>query len=119
MKQCLAAVVLSLVLPAVTLAQNPTTQTLSKLPTNVAGPLYGFAPRQADRVATPSSNSPQKKTRVRHPVLLGAAIGAGAGFVINAAACRTGESVCTSGGNVLMAGIGAGIGAAIGAVLSR
>lgn len=52
--------------------------------------------------------------RVRHPVLLGAAIGAGAGFVLNASACRTGESVCTSAGNLMMAGIGAGVGAVVG-----
>jgi hypothetical protein len=52
--------------------------------------------------------------RVRHPVLLGAVIGGATGFVLNASACRTGESVCTSAGNLMMAGIGAGVGAFVG-----
>src|SRR5262249_50543320 len=52
--------------------------------------------------------------RVRHPVLLGAVIGGVGGFVLNASACRTGESVCTSAGNLMMAGIGAGVGAFVG-----
>lgn len=54
-----------------------------------------------------------------HPVLIGAAIGAGAGFLINATACRTGESVCSGAGNLLMAGIGAGAGALVGLLISR
>jgi hypothetical protein len=61
----------------------------------------------------------QSGHRVRHPVLLGAAIGAGAGFVLNASACRTGESVCTAAGNLMMAGIGAGVGAVVGAIVGR
>jgi hypothetical protein len=61
----------------------------------------------------------QPKARSGHPVLIGAAIGAGAGFLINATACRTGESVCTAPGNILMAGIGAGVGALVGVLVSR
>ena len=61
----------------------------------------------------------QPSTRKRHPVLIGAAIGAGAGLLINVTACRTGESVCSAPGNLLMAGIGAGIGALVGVLVSR
>ena len=61
----------------------------------------------------------QPKARSGHPVLIGAAIGAGAGFLINVTACRTGEGACSAPGNLLMAGIGAGIGALIGALVSR
>jgi hypothetical protein len=55
-------------------------------------------------VETPDHQS-QQKTRTGHPVLIGGAIGATAGLVLNATAYRTGESVCT--GAALMAGIGA------------
>jgi len=39
--------------------------------------------------------------------------------MINATQCRSGDSICTGGGNALMAGIGAAIGATVGALISR
>jgi hypothetical protein len=65
------------------------------------------------------SRQAQPSARNRHPVMIGAAIGAGAGLLINVSACRTGESVCTASGNLLMAGIGAGVGALVGVLVSR
>ena len=75
--------------------------------------------RHAGQALDGSPSQAQPNARNGHPVLIGAAIGAGAGFLINVTACRTGESVCSAPGNLLMAGIGAGIGALVGVLVSR
>jgi hypothetical protein len=120
MKQRITAILISLMLPSAVCAQSSIDRRGSRIATaDGGGPLHRSALREAERIVKIVANQSQQHRRVRHPVLLGAAIGAGAGFLINATACRTGESICTGGGNVLMAGIGGGIGAAVGALVSH
>jgi hypothetical protein len=119
------AILVSLTVPFTVLAQRDEGGTSAGTVALIAveGPLHRSVAREAKRLArmpeTGSSQTQQTAHHHGHPVLLGAAIGAGAGFLLNATACRTGESVCTGPGNLLMAAIGAGIGAAIGALVSR
>lgn len=87
-------------------------------PTCTSGPLTCAVSREAARLAQVEPPARRKK-RISHPVWLGAAIGASAGFVVHATQCRTGEGLCTGAGNALMAGIGAGVGAAIAILVAR
>jgi len=118
------AILVSLTVPFTVLAQRDEGGTSAGTVAliDVEGPLHRSVVREVERLAKVpdiGSSQTQQKAHHGHPVLLGAAIGAGAGFLLNATACRTGESVCTGPGNLLMAAIGAGIGAAIGALVSR
>lgn len=128
MKKGIAATSILLMLPSVGFAQSPTGDPSS--PDGIGRIALTVAIGQLQRPAAlefrlPSqaldrgTNQAQPNTRRGHPVLIGAAIGAGAGLLINVAACRTGESVCSGPGNLLMAGIGAGIGALVGVLVSR
>jgi hypothetical protein len=128
MKRGVAAISILLILPSVGFAQSPIHDPSS---TEGAGRIalmveIGQLQRSAALEFRHSGQAPdrgpsqlQPNTRSGHPVLLGAAIGAGAGLLINVTACRTGESVCSAPGNLLMAGIGAGIGALVGVLVSR
>jgi len=122
MKKRIAAMLMSLMLPSTVLAQATNDRDVARMAAETR-PLHLAAMREAERLAKtqdPSAAQPAPSTaRAGHPVLLGVAIGAGAGFLTNATFCRTGEGLCTGAGNLLMAGIGAGIGAAIGALVSR
>jgi hypothetical protein len=128
MKKGVAAISILLILPSMGFAQSPTRDPGS---TEGVGRIALMV--EIDRLQRPATlefrhsgqaldhnpNQAQPKTLSRHPVLIGAAIGAGGGLLINVTACRTGESVCSAPGNLLMAGIGAGIGALFGVLVSR
>ena len=128
MKKGIAVISMLLSLQSKILAQRPTRDTsltdgVGRLASVVE---IGHLQRSADlefehsrRAFDRGSSQAQPSIRHRHPVLIGAAIGAGAGLLINVTACRTGESVCSAPGNLLMAGIGAGIGALVGVLVSR
>jgi hypothetical protein len=128
MRKGIAAISILLVFPSMGMAQSPTHDPRS---TERAGRIavmvdVGQLPRSAalesrysGRLLDRGPSKAQSNTRSGHAVLIGAAIGAGAGLLINVTACRTGESVCSAQGNLLMAGIGAGIGALVGVLVSR
>jgi hypothetical protein len=124
MRKTIAAILMALTLGPHVVAQGheSNVSTVVVGMTGPAGPRFRPATRELERLAKTAdtqSGKTQRGTGGHHPVLVGAAIGAGAGFLINATACRTGESICTGAGNVLVAGIGAAIGAAVGALVSR
>jgi hypothetical protein len=124
MKKMVTVILVVLMVPLTVRAQGDdgAARAGSVAPIAIEGPLHRSVVREAERLAKApdiASSQAQQKAHHGHPILLGAAIGAGAGFLLNATACNTGESVCSGPGNVLMAAIGAGIGAAIGAVVSR
>lgn len=129
MKEGLAVISLLLSLQSKALAQSPTFDAKSAAgESRIASVIamdqaLGSADREfrhAREAFSPRSpTQAQPGSRTRHPILLGTAIGAGAGLLINVTACRTGESVCSAPGNLLMAGIGAGIGALVGVLVSR
>lgn len=128
MKQGVAAISLVLILPSLVFAQSATpdpgsTEGVGRMAVMVdIGPLQrsaALAFRRSGQALERSPSQAQPNVRSGHPVLVGAAIGAGAGLLINVTACRTGESVCSAPGNLLMAGIGAGIGALVGVLVSR
>lgn len=128
MKKGVAAISILLILPSMGFAQSPiddpgSTEGVGRIALMVE---IGQLPRSAVlefrhpvQALDRGPSRAQPNTRRGHPVLIGAAIGAGAGLVINVTACRTGESVCSAPGNLLMAGIGAGIGALVGVLVSR
>jgi hypothetical protein len=128
MKKGVAAFLVWLILPSICFAQSATgsagsTDVLDRNAWMVEiGPLRGPAAlefRHPEQVLHSGQSQAQPNAHHGHPVLIGVAIGAGAGYLINATACRTGEGVCTFPGNMLMAGIGAGIGALVGVLISR
>lgn len=128
MKRAVAAISILLILPSMGLAQSPThdpssTKGVDRIALMIeVGQLQRSEALESRHFGQALDRSPtqaQPNTRSGHPVLIGAAIGAGAGLLINVTACRTGESVCSAPGNLLMAGIGAGIGALIGVLVSR
>jgi hypothetical protein len=129
MKKGVAAISILLILPSMVFAQSPThepssTEGVGRIALMVEiGPLQRSAALELRHSAQALDRGPSQAqrngTRSGHPVLIGAAIGAGAGLLINVTACRTGESVCSAPGNLLMAGIGAGIGALVGVLVSR
>lgn len=128
MKKGIAVISILLSLQSKILAQSPTrdassTEGVGRIASVVE---IGHLQRSADlefrhsrQALDRGSSQAQPSIRNRHPVLIGAAIGAGAGLLINVTACRTDESVCSAPGNLLMAGIGAGIGALVGVLVSR
>jgi hypothetical protein len=127
MTKGVAAILILLVLPSIGFAQSPTddpgsTGGVTRIALMVEiGQLRLSAALELRHTGQALDRGPsqaQPNTR-SHPVLIGAAIGAGAGLLINVTACRTGESVCSAPGNLLMAGIGAGIGALVGVLVSR
>jgi hypothetical protein len=122
MEKRIAAMLMSLMLPSTVLAQTTNDRDVARMATE-ARPLHLAAMREAERLAKMQDNGSaqplQSTARAGHPVLLGVAIGAGAGFLATATFCRTGEGFCTGAGNLVMAGIGAGIGAVIGALVFR
>jgi hypothetical protein len=122
MMKPIAAILMSLMLPSAVLAHTAKDRDVVRLASE-ARPLHRAVMREAERLAKMQDSSPaqrsQSTARGGHPVLIGVAIGAGAGFLTNATFCRTGEGFCTGAGNLVMAGIGAGIGAVIGALVSR
>ena len=114
------AVLLVALMPSTALAQAAQDHGGARIAIPISsGPLYQSAMRKAEGLAETRGPQSQPKRRIGHPVLLGAAIGGTAGFVLNATQCRTGESFCTGAGNALMAGIGAAIGAGVAALISR
>jgi hypothetical protein len=128
MKNGVAAILILLIFPSMGFAQSATddpgsTERVGRIalivevgqPRRSAALEFRYPGQALDR----GPSQAQPKARSGHPVLIGAAIGAGAGFLINVTACRTGESVCSAPGNLLMAGIGAGIGALVGVLVSR
>jgi hypothetical protein len=128
MKRSVAAVSILLLLPSMGFAQSlphdpSSTEGVGRIALRVEiGQLQRPAAlefRHSGQALAHGPSQAQPNTRSGHPVLLGAAIGAGAGLLINVTACRTGESVCSAPGNLLMAGIGAGIGALVGVLVSR
>jgi hypothetical protein len=128
MKKAVAAISILLILPSMGFAQSPThdsnsTEGVGRIALRVEiGQLRRSATlefRHSGQALDRGASQTQPSTRSGHPVLIGAAIGAGAGLLINVTACRTGESVCSTPGNLLMAGIGAGIGALVGLLVSR
>lgn len=128
MKKGVAAISILLVLPSMAFAQSPTrdassTEGSGRIALMVeVGQLQRSAAlefRHSGQALDRSPNQVQPNNRSSHSVLIGAAIGAGAGLLTNVTACRTGESVCSAPGNLLMAGIGAGVGALIGVLVSR
>ncbi len=128
MKKGVAAISILLILPSTGFAQSPThdpssTERIGRIALIVEiGQLQRSAAlefRHSRQALDLGPSQAQPNTRSGHPVLIGAAIGAGAGLLINATACRTGESVCSAPGNLLMAGIGAGIGALVGVLVSK
>lgn len=128
MKKGVAAISILLILPSMGFAQSPTddtssTERVGRIALMVEiGQLRPSAALESPHPGQALDRGPgqaQPNTRRGHPVLIGAAVGAGAGLLINVTACRTGESVCSAPGNLLMAGIGAGIGALVGVVVSR
>jgi hypothetical protein len=129
MRKAAAAILVSLMIPSSVFAQSQTIEPPANSQANrvatVVGPRDGLRVRgalQLTGATTPFSLAPThapSKARKSHPVMIGAAIGAGAGYLLNATACRTGESVCTVPGNILMAGIGAGVGAVVGLFVGR
>ncbi len=124
MKKQIVAILLSLMVASPVFAQIvPNDAKAARIAATIdaGGPLYRSAVREAEGMAQARANESQQqqqKRRIRHPALVGAAIGAGAGFLITAP-CRTGESWCSTPGKVLMTGIGAGFGAAVGVLVSR
>jgi hypothetical protein len=111
------ALLLAALIPSTVLAQPSQDKEPARIAMAlVSGPISLSAVRNAERFVETPDHQSQQKTRTGHPVLI-AAIGATAGFVLNATPYRTGESVCT--GAALMAGIGAAVGAGIGALVSR
>ena len=122
MMKPIAAILMSLMLPSAVVAHTAKDRDVVRLASE-ARPLHRAVMREAERLAKMQDSSPaqrsQSTARGGHPVLIGVAIGAGAGFLTNATFCRTGEGFCTGAGNLVMAGIGAGIGAVIGALVSR
>ena len=119
MKNGVAAILMLLICPSIGLAQSATRESAPpEGPTPIARMVeIGQRRRPAalelwhsGHALSGDQNQAQPKARSGHPVLIGAAIGAGSGFLLNATACRTGESVCTGAGNLLMAGIGALVG---------
>jgi len=128
MKKGVASILILLIVPSLGFAQSPTHDPSS---TDGAGRIalkveIGQLQRSSaldfwhsGQAFDPGSSQLQPNTRSSHPVLIGAAIGGGAGLLINVTACRTGESVCSAPGNLLMAGIGAGIGALVRVLVSR
>jgi hypothetical protein len=127
MNKAVAAISILLFLPSIAFAQSPHDPSLIERAGRIALMIEidqlqrpGTSTfRHIGRTLDRSTGQAQPNTRRGHPVLIGAAIGAGAGFLINATACRTGESVCSTPGNLMMAGIGAGIGALVGVLVSR
>ena len=128
MKKGVAAISILLILPSTAFAQSPThdpssTERVGRIALIVEiGQLQRSAAlefRHSGQAFDRGPSQAQPNTRSGHPVLTGAAIGAGAGLLINATACRTGESVCSAPGNLLMTGIGAGIGALVGVLVSK
>jgi hypothetical protein len=120
MKRMVAVVAIAVGMPAAVRAQTPTGDERFvvkarpvPLVLDIDDAVRRVVRRDVRELVSASVQTPAGH-HVRHPVLIGAAIGAGAGFVLNASACRTGESVCTSAGNLMMAGIGAGVGSVIG-----
>jgi hypothetical protein len=112
------ALLLAALIPSTALAQPSQDKEPARIAMAlVSGPISLSAVRNAERFVETPDHQSQQKTRTGHPVLIGAAIGATAGFVLNATPYRTGESVWT--GAALMAGIGAAVGAGIGALVSR
>jgi hypothetical protein len=128
MKKSVATILILLIFPSRGLAQSATddpgsTEGVSRIALMVEiGQLRrsdALEFRHPGQTLDRGPSQAQPKARSGHPVLIGAAIGAGAGFLINVTACRTGESVCSASGNLVMAGIGAGIGALVGVLVSR
>jgi hypothetical protein len=128
MKKGVAVISILLILPSLCFAQSPTYDSSSaERVGRIAvmaemGPLQRSAAlefRRSGHALDRVGSQAQPNARTGHPVLIGAAVGAGAGLLINVTACRTGESVCSAPGNLLMAGIGAGIGALVGMLVSR
>jgi hypothetical protein len=128
MKKGVAAILILLIFPSMGLAQSAidhqgSIEGVGRIALMVElGELRRSAAlesRHPEQALEGGPSQAQPNARIGHPVLIGAAIGAGAGFLINATACRTGESVCSAPGNLLMAGIGAGIGALVGVLVSR
>ena len=129
MRKAVTATLISLIIPSSAFGQSSTIPTHSNSATNRVAPvvdtpgslrLPGALQLVDSREAftTASTQTPSKR-RNGHPVLIGAAIGAGAGYLINVTACRTGESVCSGAGDLMTAGIGAGIGALVGLLIAR
>jgi hypothetical protein len=128
MKKGVAAISILLILPSMSFAQTPTHDPSSTEGAGRTAMMVDIGPLQrsaalefqhSGQALDRGQSQAQPKARSGHPVLIGAAIGAGAGLLINVTACRTGESVCSAPGNLLMAGIGAGIGALVGVLVSR
>jgi hypothetical protein len=128
MMRGVATIAILLILPSMGYAQGPTHDPSSTVGIGRIASMVEIGQLQRS-AALPFRHPGHTLDRVRsqaqpnarrgHPVLIGAAIGAGAGVLINVTACRTGESVCSARGNFLMAGIGAGIGALLGVLVSR
>ena len=118
MKRGVAAILIVLVLPTTGFAQRQSDAGSSGGVGGIAITV-DLARSRPEQAFNRAASQPQPSVHHGHPVLIGAAVGAGAGYVLNATACRTGESVCTVPGNLLLAGIGAGIGAVIGVLISR
>ena len=128
MKKRVALILVLLMLSSTGFAQNPrdsggSTGGVSRHTSIVelGGLRRSIAPesQHLGRAVNRGRSGASASARRGHPVLTGAAIGAGAAYLINATACKTGESVCSAPGNLLMAGIGAGIGALVGVLVSR
>ena len=127
MKKVVAVISILLILSSICFAQSPTrepssTEGADRIALVDIGQLQPSAVlefRHSGQALERGPSQAQSNTRSGHPVLIGAAIGAGAGLLINVTACRTGESVCSAPGNLLMAGIGAGIGALVGVLVSK
>jgi hypothetical protein len=96
------ALLLAALIPSTALAQPSQDKEPARIAMAlVSGPISLSAVRNAERFVETPDHQSQQKTRTGHPVLIGAAIGATAGFVLNATPYRTGESVWT--GAALMA----------------
>jgi len=126
LKTLTALFVLALWMPSTVMAQSP------KVPADQAArngilrsisssierrpvfPRGGVRPATASAiVTTPEAPQPSQRSWAgRHPVALGAMIGAAGGALMGASVCWT--QVCGDGHGPLLVGFGAGLGAAIG-----
>ena len=119
-----------LAFPQTSLAERPSPAGVRNVVSASTGPLHEAALREAARlsatmrVALPvQAQPPQRSWASRHPVLMGALVGAGAGAGITMLGCKVmddGQGIVSCYNWVpILAGVGSGVGAVAGLVRSR